>query len=207
MASGFTARFAPRLAVTCAFVLGGCTGDGSDGSGEPATTTMTAPPATDALPTTGVDGDPTGGTDDTGEPAEDPGRVTIHRLNRNEYNNTVRDLLGTSQTPADAFPADDFGLGFDNIADVLSTSPLQAELYERAADGLSPRPWRSRSPSRPSWQIEAETALASVGQQSGDAWNLYSNGEVYRPSRSPTTASTCFARACGASRPAPISRT
>lgn len=182
MASGFTARFAPRLAFTCAFVLGGCTGDGSDGSGEPATTTMTAPPATEALPTTGVSGDPTGdpgGTDDTGEPAQDPGRVTIHRLNRSEYNNTVRDLLGTAQRPADSFPADDFGLGFDNIADVLSTSPLQAELYERAAEALIAEAMAIPITEPTRWQIEAETAVASVGQATPDGWNLYTNGEVY----------------------------
>src|SRR5690606_24799597 len=64
----------------------------------------------------------------------DPGRVTLHRLNRAEYNNTVRDLLGTALTPADDFPADDHGYGFDNIADVLSVSPTQVELYERAAE-------------------------------------------------------------------------
>ena len=178
-----TVRIASRL-VLGALVLGGCPGDGSDGSGEPATTTMTAPPATDGVPT-GSDGDPTGDpggtTDDTGpgEPALDPGRVTIHRLNRSEYNNTVRDLLGTSQRPADSFTADDFGLGFDNIADVLSTSPLQAELYERAAESLIAEAMAIpiTEPSR--WQFEAETALSTIGSSTGDGWNLFSNGEVY----------------------------
>jgi hypothetical protein len=60
--------------------------------------------------------------------ATDPGRVTMHRLNRAEYNNTVRDLLGTSQKPADEFPIDDRGSGFDNIADVLTLSPLHLDL-------------------------------------------------------------------------------
>ena len=151
----------------------------TDGPGTGATE---AGSATDTTPTSTV-GDDTGATtgDDTGGvPAEDPGRVTSHRLNRNEYNNTVRDLLGTSQTPADAFPADDFGLGFDNIADVLSTSPLQAELYERAADGLIAEAMAIPITEPTKFQIEAETALASVGSQAGDAWNLYSNGEVYQ---------------------------
>jgi hypothetical protein len=67
---------------------------------------------------------------------QDVGRVTMHRLNRAEYNNTVRDLLGTTQTPADDFPADDYGYGFDNVADVLSISPSQLELYDRAAEAL-----------------------------------------------------------------------
>jgi len=161
--------------------------------GATVTGTETAGPATeggsateDTNPTTTTptsDGSAEDGTasDDSGGVPEgpDPGRVTVHRLNRNEYNNTVRDLLGTQQTPADAFPADDFGLGFDNIADVLSTSPLQAELYERAADGLITEAMQLPITEPTKFQIEAETAVATVGQQSGDAWNLYSNGEVY----------------------------
>ena len=66
----------------------------------------------------------------------DPGRVTLHRLNRAEYNNTVRDLLGTATRPADQFPPDDRGLGFDNIADVLSVSPVHLQLYQAAAEAL-----------------------------------------------------------------------
>lgn len=65
-----------------------------------------------------------------------PGRVTIRRLNRTEYNNTVRDLVGITFTPADDFPADDVGYGFDNIGDVLSTSPLLLEKYLTAAEAI-----------------------------------------------------------------------
>jgi len=57
----------------------------------------------------------------------DPGRVTAHRLNRVEYNNTIRDLLSVSVHPADDFPVDDSGYGFDNISDVLSVSPMLME--------------------------------------------------------------------------------
>ncbi len=67
----------------------------------------------------------------------DPGRVTIHRLNRTEYNNAVRDLLAVDFTPADDFPADDAGYGFDNIADVLSLPPLLMEKYLNAAGKVS----------------------------------------------------------------------
>ena len=49
--------------------------------------------------------------------------MTVRRLNRTEYNNTVRDLLGVNLRPADDFPQDDSGYGFDNIADVLSLPP------------------------------------------------------------------------------------
>ncbi len=66
----------------------------------------------------------------------DPGRVTIRRLNRAEYNNTVRDLVGVDFQPADDFPADDSGYGFDNIADVLSLPPMLFEKYLTAADKL-----------------------------------------------------------------------
>ena len=53
----------------------------------------------------------------------DPGRITARRLNRTEYNNTIKELLGVDTHPADDFPQDDAGYGFDNIADVLSLSP------------------------------------------------------------------------------------
>ena len=64
----------------------------------------------------------------------DPGRVTIRRLNRVEYNNTVRDLLGVNSRPADEFPEDDTGYGFDNIGDVLALPPILMERYLIAAD-------------------------------------------------------------------------
>jgi hypothetical protein len=75
-------------------------------------------------------------TTPSGSANTDPGRVTLHRLNRVEYNNTVHDLLGTSLTPATDFPPDDRGYGFDNMADVLSLSPLQLDLYYGAAETL-----------------------------------------------------------------------
>ncbi len=66
---------------------------------------------------------------------KDPGRVTIRRLNRAEYNNTIRDLLGvTDFQPANDFPSDDVGYGFDNIGDVLSVQPILIEKYLGAAD-------------------------------------------------------------------------
>lgn len=59
----------------------------------------------------------------------DPGKVTIRRLNREEYNNTIRDLLGVDFQPAASFPEDDSGYGFDNIGDVLSLPPVLMERY------------------------------------------------------------------------------
>ena len=66
----------------------------------------------------------------------DPGRVTIRRLNRVEYNNTIRDLVGVDFHPADDFPADDVGYGFDNIGDVLSMPPILLEKYLAAAERI-----------------------------------------------------------------------
>ena len=66
--------------------------------------------------------------------ARRPGRVTIRRLNRPEYNNTIRDLVGLDLKLAADFPSDDVGGGFDNLGDVLSLSPLLIEKYFAAAE-------------------------------------------------------------------------
>ena len=66
----------------------------------------------------------------------DPGRVTIRRLNRTEYRNTIRDLMGFDFKADDEFPPDDTGYGFDNIGDVLSVSPLLLEKYMQAAETI-----------------------------------------------------------------------
>jgi hypothetical protein len=62
-----------------------------------------------------------------------PGHVTLRRLNRAEYNNTIHDLLGIDLNPADAFPVDEAGYGFDNNGDVLSMAPVLMEKYLNAA--------------------------------------------------------------------------
>ena len=67
----------------------------------------------------------------------EPGRVTLRRLTRYEYRNTVRDLTGIDYEPADDFPADDTGYGFDNIGDVLSLPPILLEKYLTAAEQVA----------------------------------------------------------------------
>lgn len=69
----------------------------------------------------------------------DPGRVTARRLNRSEYANTVRDLLGVEFRANQEFPVDDSGDGFDNIADVLTISPVLMEKYMTAAERIAAR--------------------------------------------------------------------
>ena len=85
--------------------------------------------------------------------ARNAGRVTLRRLNRAEYNNTIRDLVGVDFKPAADFPNDDVGYGFDNIGDVLSLSPLLLEKYLAAAESIldnaivvadPPRPIKTR---------------------------------------------------------------
>jgi hypothetical protein len=66
----------------------------------------------------------------------DPGRMTVRRLNRIEYRNTIRELLGIDFDTAGEFPPDDTGHGFDNIGSVLSISPLLLEKYIAAAQEI-----------------------------------------------------------------------
>jgi mono/diheme cytochrome c family protein len=66
----------------------------------------------------------------------DPGRVTVRRLNRVEYRNTIRDLMGVEFNTDSEFPPDDTGFGFDNIGDVLSLSPMLLEKYMGAAETI-----------------------------------------------------------------------
>ena len=79
----------------------------------------------------------------------DPGHLTAHRLNRTEYNNTVRDLLAVNFQPSADFPADDSGYGFDNIGDVLSVSPVLMEKYLTAATRIANRAIPSDALPRP----------------------------------------------------------
>jgi hypothetical protein len=67
-----------------------------------------------------------------------PGTIpSAHRLNRAEYANAIRDLLAVPIDAAVLLPPDDSGFGFDNIADVLSVSPMLTERYLSAATKIS----------------------------------------------------------------------
>ena len=71
------------------------------------------------------------------DPAKpDPGRVTVRRLNRVDYRNTVRELMGVDYDTQKEFPADDTGHGFDNNGDVLTISPMLMEKYLDAAQTI-----------------------------------------------------------------------
>lgn len=78
-----------------------------------------------------------------------PGRVTARRLNRSEYDNTIRDWLGLDLGLSEDFPIDDTGYGFDNIGDVLSLSPLLMEKYLAAAEKIAGRAIQVRRKAKP----------------------------------------------------------
>src|ERR1700674_3071431 len=75
--------------------------------------------------------------DRAGAAKPNPGRAPIHRLNRTEYGNAIRDLLALDIDVTDLLPADDESNGFDNIADVLKLSPSLLEQYLAAARKIS----------------------------------------------------------------------
>ncbi|MHC4956882.1 MAG: DUF1592 domain-containing protein [Planctomycetota bacterium] len=82
-------------------------------------------------------------------PPEDPGRVTVRRLNRAEYENTIRDLLGVDFDARARFPADEVGHGFDNVGDVLGLPPLLLEKYLDAAEEIARRAIVDLDPTHP----------------------------------------------------------
>jgi len=120
----------------------------------------------------------------------DPGRATIRRLNRVEYANAVRDLLGLKVDISRELPQDNSGYGFDNIADVLSVSPTLMDRYVavagkvgRMATGLTskrefvasydlPKDGSVMNSGRPAYNERASDDLP-LGSRGGDAVNYY----------------------------------
>ena len=92
----------------------------------------------------------------------DPGAPAIHRLNRAEYRNAVRDVLGLDLDHARDLPADDSGYGFDNIGDVLTVSPLHVEQYVAAARRVSRLAVGSLTPRPVVQRYEAPRGTADV---------------------------------------------
>ncbi len=113
---------------------------------------------------------------------DDVGRVTIHRLNRTEYNNTVGDLLGVDLRPADDFPSDDVGYGFNNIGDVLSLPPLLFEKYVDASERIASAVIWTQPPGGRKQRFLGNQLKAIGGVNEGErgAWMMYSAGSVYR---------------------------
>lgn len=113
-----------------------------------------------------------GATEATPPPADipDPPAMALHRLNRLEYDNTVRDLLGTTLRPARGFTADPQVDGFDNQAEALTLTPAQLDQYFTAAreivdEALDPIPDVLQT-------FSGEALGVAEGQPVGDAWAL-----------------------------------
>jgi hypothetical protein len=84
-----------------------------------------------------------------------PGRVTLRRLNREEYRRTVQDLLKVDYKPDD-FPNDEVGYGFNNIGDVLSLSPLLMEKYLTAAEEIAKKAIVAEPPKVPKRKVRGD---------------------------------------------------
>ncbi len=108
----------------------------------------------------------------------DPGRVTIRRLNRTEYNNTIRDLVGVDFQPADDFPQDDVGYGFDNIGDVLSLPPVLLEKYLAAAQRILDRAIVTGPPEPVTRRFRADELTGGEPNEAGGR-SLFSEGEIH----------------------------
>jgi hypothetical protein len=114
----------------------------------------------------------------------DPGRVTLRRLNRIEYRNTIRDLMGVEYNTTENFPADDTGYGFDNIGDALSMSPLLMEKYLKAAEDIV----KKAVPSEPyvvaERRIDGERFRSEERGATGERLSYYKSATVSRRLRS-----------------------
>lgn len=109
-----------------------------------------------------------------------PGRVTLRRLNRHEYRNTIRDLVGIDYDKAEEFPGDDVGYGFDNIGDVLTLPPLLMEKYVKAAEAIAAEAIRApESGANFDVQMTGDRLKASDGARGDDKrMTFYSNGSA-----------------------------
>ena len=95
----------------------------------------------------------------------DPGRVTMRRLNRHEYKNTVRDLLQIDFDPTDDFPGDEIAYGFDTVGDALSLPPLLLERYLDAAEAVMQRTIPVPPPEKRKRVCHENNLLPSVPQE------------------------------------------
>lgn len=109
----------------------------------------------------------------------DPGRTTLRRLNRREYANTIRDLLGIEFNADIVFPPDDTGYGFDNVGDALSLSPMVVEKYLSAAAQIVSRAIPTSNLERPVQKFSAADFKSETGSN-GDNMRLNKSHTVER---------------------------
>lgn len=113
------------------------------------------------------------------------GRVVLRRLNRAEYDNTIRDLFGVDFRPASRFPEDDTAHGFDTIGSALTISPLLLEKYMQAAEtvvsrtilGAKPEVFKKRWLGREITSSKYLKDLEAAGKKpEGDSVILFQSG-------------------------------
>jgi len=110
----------------------------------------------------------------------DPGRVTLRRLNRSEYRNTIRDLMGVDYDTDVAFPADDVGYGFDTIGEVQSLSPMRMEKYLEAAQYIVNKAVPVTPRALTLQFATGKDFLTADGTKNGDPMNFYEPRTVSR---------------------------
>src|SRR3954469_11097993 len=116
-----------------------------------------------------------------GDPDDpDPGRLTLRRLNRVEYRNTIRDLMGVDFDTSEEFPPDDSGYGFDNIGDVLNVSPLLMEKYLRAAEQIVQKAVATKPFTVAEKRIRGTKFRSSDRQVTGERMSYYTPATVTR---------------------------
>jgi len=106
--------------------------------------------------------------DQAAETRPNPGRPAVYRLNRFQYANAIRDLIGLDIDSASLLPADDSGYGFDNIGDVLTVSPMLLEKYLSAAGKISRLAVGDPSLSPTSSEYQIPPATVQSERESGD---------------------------------------
>jgi len=118
-----------------------------------------------------------------------PGAVTLRRINRLEYRNSIRDLFKIDYEPALGFPGDDVGYGFDNIGDVLTLPPLLMEKYLRAAEHISQKVIiaPASGPMYDSPRKLSQLTADSGGKFEGNRFVFFSNGKTQFDEQVPWT--------------------
>lgn len=120
----------------------------------------------------------------------DPGRVTIRRLNRVEYRNTIRDLVGVDYDTDNEFPPDDTGYGFDNIGSVLTLPPMLLEKYLESAQAIVKRAGAKAAEAGvgrviPSGKFDTNT-VAGRRAYAGEVLGSFASRAFRRPADAPT---------------------
>jgi hypothetical protein len=108
-----------------------------------------------------------------------PGRTVLRRLNRREYENSVRDLFGVDFDGRERLPADDIGAGFDVLGSVLSLPDSALEKYLRAAEEIAAAAVIAEDPSSPAKKRCGAAQLRGGAREGSSGYRvLYANGAV-----------------------------